>query len=126
MPVPAPEWPITLEEGSDFDLEVTWESADCSPKPVTGYGATFEVRNNPDDASPLITASVANSQITIAGADGRFSINVPAASVDAILDLIDTDYCRYTMIIWPSAASPAVDPKRLIQGPVAYSRSYAD
>lgn len=122
----APEWPITLEEGSDFDLEVSWESSDCSPKPVTGYGATFEIRNDPDDTNPLLTASVDNGRIVLAGVDGRFSINVPATSVDAVRDLIDTSTARYTMIVWPSAASPEVNPKRLLQGDVAYTRSYAD
>lgn len=123
--MPAPDWPITLEEGSDFDLEVSWESADCSPKPVTGYGAAFEIRNDPDDTNALLTASVANGRISIAGPDGRFSINVPAVSVDAIRDLINTDVCRYTMVVWPSAASPAVNPKRLLEGAVDYTRSYA-
>ena len=121
----APEWPVTLEEGSDFDLEVSWESADCSPKPVTGYGATFEIRNEPSDVSALITASVANGRISIAGPDGRFSINVPAASVSAISSLVESN-ARYTMIVWPSAASPEVNPKRLLQGYVSYSLSYAD
>jgi len=120
--MPAALWTITLEEGSDFDLQLLYED-NCDPVDVTGYGAIFQIRNDPD-AAALVTASVANSQITIAGTTGQFDINIPAASVSAIRDLIDDD-AKYTFIIWPTASTASVDPKRLLEGRVKYTRSYA-
>ncbi|KKL80611.1 hypothetical protein LCGC14_2002990, partial [marine sediment metagenome] len=58
--MPAALWSVIFEEESDFDLEVTYQSADCTAKPVTGYGASLQVRNDPDDPTSLVTASVAN------------------------------------------------------------------
>lgn len=123
--MPAALWSVIFEEGSDFDLEVTYQAADCTPKVVTGYGASFQVRNSPDAVSSLVTASVANGRIAIAGASGIFSINIPAASIDAIRYLINED-ARYNLVIWPGASTPAVDPKRLLEGGISYRRQYAD
>jgi len=121
--MPAALWNIILEEGSDFDLEVTYQSTACVAKVVTGYGATFQIKNTPDDSS-LITASVSNARISLSGASGIFSINVPAASVTAIKNTIQ-DGARYNLLIWPTAASTDVDPKRLLEGQVTYKKAYA-
>lgn len=121
--MPAALWKITLEEDSDFDLEVTYQASDCTAKVITGYGASFQIQNT-TGSTTLVTASVSNGRITLSGANGIFSINIPAVSVTALTSLI-TGTARYNMVIWPTAASSAVDPKRLIEGPVTYKRSYA-
>ena len=123
--MPAALWSIIFEEGSDFDLEVTYQAADCTAKPITGYGASFQIRNNVDAVSSLVTASVANGRVAIAGASGIFSINIPAASIDNIRNVIEED-ARYNFVIWPGASTPAVDPKRLLEGAVSYRKAYAD
>lgn len=118
------DWPIELEEGSDFDLIVEWENQYCELVDLTGYGAKLQVRNDPDDPSALVTASVSNSRIAIpANTPTQMEINIPAASVDAIKDLI-TEEAGYSLILWPGASTPDVDPKRLLDGPVEYSRTY--
>jgi len=122
--VSAPIWNIILEEGSDFDLEVTYQAADCVAKPVTGYGASFQIRNDPDDPTSLVTASVANGRVSVAGSSGIFSINVPATSVDAVKNLINSN-ARYNFVIWPGASTPAVDPKRLLEGSISYRKAFA-
>ena len=120
----APIWNIILEEGSDYDLEVTYQAADCVAKVLTGYGASFQIRNDPDDPDSLVTASVANGRISVAGPSGIFSLNIPATSVDAIKSLINSG-ARYNFMIWPGASTPAIDPKRLLEGSVSYKKAYA-
>jgi len=122
--MPAALWSVIFEEESDFDLEVTYQAADCVAKPIVGYGASFQLRNDPDDPLSLVTASVANGRVVLAGTSGIFSINIPAASVDAIRNLI-AEGARYNFVIWPTAATPSVDPKRLLEGDVSYRKAYA-
>lgn len=121
--MPAAVHAIILEEDSDFDLEVTYRAADCTPKDITGYGASFQIQNT-SGSTTLVTGSVANGRIILAGTSGVFSLNIPAVSITALTSLIGAD-ARFNMVIWPSAASSAVDPKRLLEGPVTYRRSYA-
>ncbi len=119
----APLWNIILEEGGDFDLNIVWKLETGAVVDVTGYGAKLTVQNE-YDSPVLLTASVANSRIVIAGTTGEFTINIPAVSVSAVKHLIGPD-AGYTLIIWPSLASSDVNPKRLVQGCVTLSRDYA-
>lgn len=124
--MPAINWPIKLEEKADFDLNVAWQDDDCNPVNITGYGAKLQVRNKPGAATALLTASVSNGLVSLAvksGVTSEFQINIPAASVTAIKDDI-TDDAGYTFIVWPTAADPDTDPKRLLHGSVEYSESY--
>lgn len=123
----AVRWPIELEEGSNFSLQVAWEDDDCKLVNVAGYGARFQVRNLPG-STPLVTATTANGRIATAvygGVTSQFNITIPAASISALTSLISDD-AEYTFVVWPTAASPSADPVRLMDGPVTYSRSFAD
>lgn len=113
---------IELQEYSDFDLNVEYED-NCTPVVVTGYGAIFQVRNSPDE-DPLLTASVSNGRISVAGTTGLFTINIPAASINAIKHTIE-DCAQFAFVIWPGASTPNEDPKRILEGAVDYSRAYA-
>ena len=121
--MPAPVWKIVFEEGSDFELTLSYEDKCGDPIDVTGYGAELIAKNDPD-GSALVTATVSNSRITVSGTTGQFAILIPAASITAIKNLVERT-CQYTVNIWPTNASPDVNPKRLLQGPVTYTRDYA-
>lgn len=117
----ASHWDIDLEEGSDFDLEVQFQDANCDPVNVTGYGAKMQVRDKAEDSGPArLTASVANARITITGATGLFTINISAASVTAIKHIFPTQRAAYDLFIWPTAASMEINPKKLLAGKAKY------
>jgi len=120
--MPAAIWKLRLEEGSDLNLVVTYENRCGDPIDVTGYGARLAIRNNPDDPNPLITITQ-GAGITLAGTTGEFTLIVSAASVNAIKHTIQNS-ARYSFTIWPTASTPSVNPIRLLEGPVTYSRDY--
>lgn len=123
----APRWPIVLEEGADFDLQIEWQDKNCTPINIASYGGQLEISNRLGASTTLITASTSNGLITkaaVSGVTSEWVINIPAASVDAVKTLIGDD-AGYTFVVWPTAASPDVNPKRLLHGPVTYSESYA-
>lgn len=118
----APIWNVVFEEGSDFDLVFVYYNGPCTIIDVTGYGARFAVRNDPE-ATPLVVASVTGGQITIAGTTGQFSIKIGATTINTLKNLVQSS-CKYTFTVWPGASTPSVNPKRLAQGAVKYSRDY--
>lgn len=120
--MPAGIWNIVLEEGSDFDLVVVYEDTACSPVDLTGYGARIAVRNNPDQPA-LLVGSVTGGEITIAGTTGQITVSIAASVITALKDLVK-DNAEYNLTIWPGASTPSVNPKRLLEGCVEYSRNY--
>ena len=118
----APIWNIILEEGSDFDLVLVYKSG-CTVVDITGYGARFAIRNDPDE-SALLVSSITGGQITVAGTTGQFTLLVGATTVDTLKNLIDASKAKYAFTIWPSANTPDVNPRRLLQGSVKFSRNY--
>jgi len=117
----APVWNIVLEEDSDFDLTVRYKSSRCTAVNVTGYGARFGVRNDPD-APALVIASVSGGQITVAGTTGDFNIHIGAATVNSLKYLVE-DTAEYSLTIF-TAANTETSPKRILQGHVDFSRNY--
>lgn len=118
----APVWNIVLEEGSDFELVFIWKDG-CDAINVTGYGARFAVRNDPDE-SALVLGSVTGGQISVSGVSGQFTLLLGATTIDALKNTLDTKKAKYAFTIWPGASTPAVNPKRLLQGRVDYSRNF--
>ncbi len=118
----APIWNIILEEGSDFDLVLVYKSG-CAVVDITGYGARFAIRNDPDE-SALLVSSVTGGQITVAGTTGQFTLLVGATTVDTLKNLLDSNKARYAFTLWPSGLTPAVNPRRILQGSVKFSRNY--
>ncbi len=95
----------------------------CDVIDVTGYGARFAVRNDPNEGS-LVVGSVTGTQISVNGASGMFTLKIGATTVDGLKNTLDPSEAQYAFTIWPGAATPAVNPKRLLQGCVGYSRNY--
>ena len=120
----APNWNITFEENSDFDLVLVYKNG-CAVVDVTGYGARFAVRNNPDE-SALVVASVTGGQITIAGTTGQFTISIGATTINTLKNTLDPRKARYSFSIWPNALTDTINPKRLLEGKVDYTRDYGD
>lgn len=119
-------FPITLEEESDYEMELQVVQ-DCGTLDITDYGAKFQIRNAADTTLvALITASVSDGRITISdAANGKFYLNLPASSINALKGVIE-ERAVYNLNVWPSLASPDVNPKRVLEGRVRYSPSAID
>jgi hypothetical protein len=84
----------TADQGATFLLAITWTQADgVTPVDVTGY-----------------EASTLNGQITLGGADGLVSVNVPASVMMGVLP----NAYKYDLEVFSPASTPIVT--RLIQG----------
>jgi hypothetical protein len=106
----AATYDITIEQGADFDLLLTWRDKAGNPIDLTGWSAQMMARENFDDATPLFSLSSPGGGITLGGTSGTVAIHVPAAVTStlacgqAVYDLKLTD--------------PLGEPMRLIQGNV--------
>ncbi len=109
----AARWDIIIEEGADFDFDLTYLGSDCATIDVTGYGALMEIREKAN-FPPIFVMSSANSRITVGGTNGRFQINLPAVSTS--IPSPPFSRAQYDLKIWPSAASPTINPIRLVEG----------
>ena len=65
---------INIEDGVDFTLPVVYK-VDGAIIDVTGYTATFELRDSPGNANALLSLTEA-SGITVGSVDGRFDIAI--------------------------------------------------
>ena len=118
----APIWNVIFEEGSDFDLVLKYQNG-CDAIDVSAYGARFAVRNTPDEDA-LVVGSVTGGQIVITGVSGLFTLKIGAATIDGLQNTLIPSEAQYAFIIWPGASTPDVNPKRLLQGCVDYSRDF--
>lgn len=115
---------ITLEEESQFDLDIQWEDQDCDPKDITGYGAALQVREERDPSSSAhLEANTSNGQITLDTANGVFRVAIPESDVNGVPDSFKDGGGFFDFLIWPSASSPGVKPKRLVSGRARYERA---
>lgn len=113
----AANWDFVVEEGSDFQFSFIWFDPSCTTRDVTGYGAKLQMREKID--FPLLwTISTANSRITVTGVSGKFDIFLPAASTSAPGHPFSKGV--WDLKVWPTAASPDVNPLRLMEGKVRY------
>lgn len=70
---------ISVTAGTTFQLSPQW-LVDNLAVNLTGYTATFQVRQFVDSATPLLNATTSNGLITITPATGTIAINVPAST----------------------------------------------
>lgn len=81
----AARWNIVIEQGANLVLELTWE-ADGTPVDLTGYTGAMDVRRwyAESDGNTVLTAETlgggGNGFMTLGGALGTVSINIPAAN----------------------------------------------
>jgi hypothetical protein len=101
----------TADQGATFLLAITWTQADgVTPVDVTGYEAYMQVRTKAGAPVAVISASTLNGQITLGGADGLVSVNVPASVMMGVLP----NAYKYDLEVFSPASTPIVT--RLIQG----------
>lgn len=74
---------ITIDQGADFFLNVTYDNPDGTPVNITGYTAEMQVRTNPNSPTAVLTLTN-GSGITITGSSGLVAIHATATQTRAI------------------------------------------
>lgn len=79
----AGRYAVTIEQGATWLETFTWTDANGDPVNLTGYTAVAMVKTT-YGGTTLLTASTASGTITLGGAAGTITINVPYATTGAI------------------------------------------
>jgi len=110
-------YPIVLEKGSQFTLDLIWKDPSGNPYDLTGYNAKLEVFQDPNFYTPVIKASTlgdgtANTTLTLGGSAGTISAVLDVGALALLTNGLRTIY-GLTLL---SAGGIYT---RLFEGPVA-------
>lgn len=73
MAVPVPR-EVVIDQARDFYLTITWKDSNSAPVNVTGYSATFTIRQ--DYGEPIVTSVTSPTDIVLGGTAGTFTIHL--------------------------------------------------
>jgi len=115
--MPAAKYDLIIEEGSKFDLDITWKDEDESLIDLTGYEARMQIRVY-KNSQTYLAEWTSDDYITLGGAAGTIAIEVGA---DVTADLHWQDFKGYydLEIYDPNDDSNVT---RILEGRVRYSR----
>lgn len=91
--MPAGKYDTVIEQGATFKRTITWKDSAGNPVNVTGYTGRMQIRATVDSPTIIHTLTVANGQITLGGAAGTVTLNIPDETTatftftDAVYDL---------------------------------------
>lgn len=98
---------VSIDQGADWYLNVTYDNPNGTPVNITSYTAALQLRSLPESATTVLSLST-GSGITITGASGLVAIHATATQTRAI----DEGTYYYDLEI----TSPAGVVTRLVQG----------
>lgn len=75
---------ITADQGATFSRVLTWKDSSDVPVNLTTYTARMQVRSIASSADVVLELTTANGRITLGGALGTITLNVPAADMDDV------------------------------------------
>lgn len=106
---------ITIEQGADFSLPLTWRDGNNTLVNVTGYSARMQIRESYDSEDYIVSlTSALGGGITLGGAAGTILVEI-AASVTATM-------AQSTAVYDLEMVSASGIVTRLVQGDVYISR----
>lgn len=73
-----------IEQGATFKHTLTLKDSADALINLTGYSAEMDLRKNQDDASEIITLTVANSRITMGGSAGTIVLEISASDTNSL------------------------------------------
>jgi hypothetical protein len=90
----ATRYDCTVEPGSDFVLTVTLQDSSGVAQDITGATVEMDFRETYDDPNTLMTATTTD-YITVTGATGTITIDIPASvtaliTQDGVYDILVT------------------------------------
>jgi hypothetical protein len=106
---------VTIDQGADWFLDVTYENPNGTPVNLQSYTAALQLRSLPSSANAALTLTTANGGITITGNTGLVSIRATAIQTGAI------DEGDYVYDLEITAPAPGSVVTRLIQGQATVS-----
>ena len=74
---------MKVYQGSTFSLAPQWK-IDGTYVNVTGYTAAMDVKNSASSATNIVELSSANGRITVGTTDGKFTLNLSAATTTSL------------------------------------------
>jgi hypothetical protein len=75
---------VTIDQGADWFLDVTYEDPNGTPINLANYTAALQLRSLPNSPSAVLTLTTANGGIVITSATGLVSIRATAVQTGAI------------------------------------------
>lgn len=75
---------FTIDQGSDWNLNVIYKDANDAPINLTGYTAAMQLRQNYNSDTAELTLSTSNGGIVITGALGKLVLTATAAQTGAL------------------------------------------
>lgn len=69
---------LQLDQGSTFAFSAVWADADGVPRDLTGFSARMQLRTDYANATPAVSMSTANGEITITPASGKIDVMLGA------------------------------------------------
>jgi hypothetical protein len=100
---------FTLDQGSDWDLNVVYKDENGDVINLTGYTAAMQLRQNYNSDSAELTLSTSNGGIVITGAQGKLLLHATAVQTGAL----DAGFYVYDLEITSGGVVT-----RLIQGQI--------
>lgn len=81
----ASRYNITIEQGANWSLVVTWKDSVGALVNLTGYTARMQVRATVPDPTVIVELRTDNGHISLGGAAGTITMTLDAATTDAIV-----------------------------------------
>lgn len=75
---------FTMDQGSNWNLNVVYKGSDGNPINLTGYTAAMQLRQNYNSDTAVLTLSTSNGGITITGAQGKLFLSATAAQTGSL------------------------------------------
>lgn len=105
--MPAANRDLTIEQGADFVLNLTWLTNAGAVIDLTGYTAAFTAKKLKSDTATILSATSAGGQITLSATAPNIVINIPGATTAAYdfitgfynLDLTQTSSSDITRLL---------------------------
>jgi len=82
---------IEINQGSTFDVTLTYKDSAGNPIDLTGYDARMKIKQKKSDATEIVELSVTNGRIILGGAAGTIRLLIDAA-LTATLDFPKSFY----------------------------------
>jgi hypothetical protein len=86
---------FTMDQGSDWDLNVLYQDSNGAAINLTGYTAAMQLRQNYNSDSAELTLTTSNGGIVITGALGKLVLHATAAQTGGL----DAGYYVYDLEI---------------------------
>lgn len=75
---------FTIDQGSDWNLNVIYKGSDGNPINLTAYTAAMQLRQNYNSDAAELTLNTSNGGIVITGALGKLALTATATQTGAL------------------------------------------